>query len=92
MPFVSGGLIFNRKPAGNNVWGIVLEKAFAKINGNYENINFGYQAESFRILTGAPASYFKMSTYYYNTVKIWDIIADANAKNLLVGVDTAGST
>jgi len=56
MPFVSGGLIFNRKPAGNNVWGIVLEKAFAKINGNYENINFGYQAESFRILTGAPAS------------------------------------
>jgi len=33
-----------------------------------------------------------MSTYYYNTVKIWDIIADANAKNLLVGVDTAGST
>lgn len=42
MPFVSGGLIFNRKPSGNNLWGVILEKAFAKINGNYENINFGY--------------------------------------------------
>jgi hypothetical protein len=33
---------------------LLLEKAFAKINVNYANLNGGYVQEAFRIFTGMP--------------------------------------
>jgi hypothetical protein len=37
IPFVNGRLIFENKSAVNgNFWAVLLEKAFAKITGNYE--------------------------------------------------------
>jgi hypothetical protein len=35
-------LIFNSKPPAGNLWGVMLEKVWAKINGNYEYINDGW--------------------------------------------------
>ena len=42
LPFVNGNLIFNRKTSDADFWAVLLEKAFAKINGNYEYINWGW--------------------------------------------------
>lgn len=37
VPFVNNKLIFlNKSPKNGNLWGALLEKAFAKITGNYE--------------------------------------------------------
>lgn len=36
------------------IWVLLLEKAWAKLNGNYENIERGYNSEALRDLTGAP--------------------------------------
>ena len=40
---------------GNELWVLLLEKAFAKLNLNYENIVGGDPTESLRVLTGAPS-------------------------------------
>lgn len=42
VPFYNGGLLFNRQPADGSFWGLIIEKAFAKINGNFEYINYGW--------------------------------------------------
>ena len=41
----------------------ILEKAYAKVFGNYEIIGFGWMSESARVLTGAPSYRFRSSKY-----------------------------
>lgn len=42
IPFNNGNLIFNRKSHDNDFWAIIMEKVFAKINNNYESIQWGW--------------------------------------------------
>ena len=43
LPYYYGNLLFAAESvADNNIWEALLEKTFAKINGNYENINYGW--------------------------------------------------
>jgi hypothetical protein len=42
VPFYNGGLVSDRQAPNGAFWGVILEKVFAKINGNYENINYGW--------------------------------------------------
>ena len=37
------------------LWGVLLEKCFAKLNGNYEAIVSGDPRDSIRVLSGSPA-------------------------------------
>ena len=39
---MGGGLVFDRRPGSGDIWGPLLEKTFAKLNGNYEAINYGW--------------------------------------------------
>lgn len=43
------------KANGNELWVIVLEKAWAKLHGSYERIEAGHAHEVMRDLTGAPS-------------------------------------
>jgi len=36
---------------------MLIEKAYAKIYGNYSNIEVGYSADALKDLTGAPSEY-----------------------------------
>ena len=41
--------------AGNELWVILLEKAWAKVHGSYERINGGHAHLTLHDLTGAPS-------------------------------------
>lgn len=56
-------LIFS-KPANdqNSMWAAILEKAWAKVKGNYMISEYGYMENGIRVVTGIPV--FRYNTYY----------------------------
>jgi hypothetical protein len=66
LPFMSGIGAFSKRSGDGDFWVSLLEKAFAKVNGNYEYIGLGWQSESLRILNGAPSKFYMMSSISYN--------------------------
>ena len=43
-------------PAGNEMWTMLIEKAWAKVNGSFSSIEFGQASEGLHFLTGAPCT------------------------------------
>jgi hypothetical protein len=85
-------MLFNRAAPDGALWGVIMEKVWAKVNGNYEFINYGWQAESYHSLTGAAATLNQFSSIGYNTATIWTAVSQALANGFLVGVDTGSSS
>lgn len=67
LPFMGSSLVFARRSSDGDFWMGLLEKAFAKVNGNYENIGGGWQPESWRVLNGAPSKFYMMSSISYDS-------------------------
>ena len=42
LPFAYGSLILERTNPNNNFWAQLFEKAYAKVNGNYDMVNYGW--------------------------------------------------
>jgi len=61
---------------GNNeeLWVMLLEKAWAKLHGNYEKVESGVASESLRCLTGAPVEVFFQDD---DKVDLWNVMKDA---------------
>ena len=51
--YPNGGPIFSRA-AGNELWVLLLEKAYAKLHGNYYTLRGGFANEGMMDLTGSP--------------------------------------
>lgn len=47
----------SRQPPSGAWWLVMLEKAFAKLNVNYANLNLGNCTDALRTLTGMPVSH-----------------------------------
>eukprot|EP00826_Nyctotherus_ovalis_P012553 TRINITY_DN1332_c0_g2_i1.p1 TRINITY_DN1332_c0_g2~~TRINITY_DN1332_c0_g2_i1.p1 ORF type:complete len:790 (+),score=282.59 TRINITY_DN1332_c0_g2_i1:141-2510(+) len=73
----------------NELWVMLIEKAWAKIHGSYASIAAGDSRESFSALTGAPVKYHKHSLY--TPEKLWKLIhaADKEKYVMSTGADTA---
>lgn len=71
---------------GNELWVMVLEKAWAKVHGGYLNINSGLTREALHDLTGAPC------TTYFNDESTdeerWEIILDADKRHYIMAAGT----
>ena len=62
------------KPTSDGAWWLpLLEKAYAKVNINYEMISSGSQAEAAKFLTGAPAK--QMATNLQTIDELWDSLS-----------------
>jgi calpain-15 len=55
------GLPYFSRANGNELWVILLEKAWAKLHGSYERIEAGFAEHVFHDLTGAPSDVYETS-------------------------------
>lgn len=69
-------------PHGDELWVIILEKAWAKVNGGYSLIQGGWISEGFQALTGFPSFYIN-----HNKLKPKDlfekVLAESKEKTLM---------
>ena len=81
-------LSYNKTPAFNTsksgeLWVMLIEKAYAKINGGFDNIVGGLIRETLKDLTGAPAiSFFNQEG---TPESHWNTIQDADKNRFIMG-------
>lgn len=71
--------VFAQIPKSRNIWPLILEKAWAKYLGNYQNTVSGRPNEVMSVLCGAPSSYYNI----LHLGKYGEINIKNNCKNLL---------
>jgi len=65
-------LIFAQLSEDNGSWIPLLEKAYAKLAGNYEKLGRGWMSESMRVFTGAPSHKFNIKNMSKDD--LWDLM------------------
>ena len=68
------------KSRGKELWVLLLEKAWAKVNHTYENTITGFASEAFRCLTGAPVEFYNHK--YHED--IWEHISYSDRNNYII--------
>lgn len=51
-------MVFDNYATDHALWGAVMEKVYAKVNGNYAFLDGGIDVEAYNFLTGAPSAYY----------------------------------
>ncbi|OWA53216.1 Calpain-5 [Hypsibius exemplaris] len=69
LPTVNGQLIFCKSKAGDEFWGPLLEKAYAKLNGCYEALDGGNLTDALIDFTGGAAETSELSDVRRNPEK-----------------------
>ena len=75
---------------GNELWVILLEKAWAKLNGNYAKAIGGEPHEVFDVITDAYSE--KIVVRPDTSEELWNKLLDAEKKNYLMTAGTSGDT
>lgn len=81
-PTFSNKVAFAKPTSDDGWWVPLLEKAYAKVNVNYETISSGTHSEAARFLSGAPAR-----DFYCNTMpidEVWNNLQIALKENFIV--------
>ena len=71
----SSRLMFAQTSEDHGSWVPYLEKAFAKLSGNYEKTAKGWMSESMRVFTGAPSHRFTIKKY--SNDDLWALMISA---------------
>lgn len=79
------------KPKNSELWVMLLEKAWAKINGGYINIISGWATEVLKVLTPFTVQSMAHETYIYKPDKMWEIILSADEKEYIMASSSKGT-
>lgn len=78
MPF------FARLPDDGSIWGLILEKAWAKVTGNYEMTQGGWVDEALRVMTGAPIEKYKTKSFNNKPQECFKVIKEALSRGYIL--------
>ena len=91
--YPNGGPIFSRNH-GNEMWVMLLEKAYAKVHGGYKNLTGGKPIHALSDLTGCPSMSLNFSDRQVkdlaNTGKLWKLIKHYDDEGYLITAGTPG--
>ena len=62
------------KPNGNELWAVLLEKAWAKVNGGYRNTIAGKENEALNALTGFPTERYDTRPSVMDKNELWELV------------------
>lgn len=90
-------LKFNQPDSTNKImWASILEKAWAKVKGNYESSEGGFTVSGLRSITGAPVFTYKVSDIGTSSGlsldATFDLFKAANDANYPMGAGTSGGS
>lgn len=92
--FASSELVFaDRSKDGNAIWGAILEKAWAKVKGNYVNSNGDLMQNGLRALIGVPTYRYELKDRYtFRSIDyLFEILELADEAGFIMAVETAGA-
>jgi len=74
------------------MWGALLEKAWAKVKGNYDNADGGFVNSGLRVLTNVPVFTYSGKDLTDQTKQdaTWNILVAADKANYVIGAGTDG--
>jgi hypothetical protein len=72
---------------GTSAWGLIIEKVWAKVVGNYLKANGGYFNNGLRFLTGSP-----IFSYTVSSSTSFSLLNAADKANYIIGADTGSGT
>ena len=79
---------------GNELWVLLIEKAFAKIHGSYKAITGGVPSEALGDLTGCPTLSLQLSDDHVKTMiqngKLWQSLVKYDKEGFLICGGTPG--
>jgi calpain-15 len=86
-PVLNGVPAFSRGN-GPELWVLILEKAFAKVYGSYERIEWGFCHQTQRDLTGAPGHNYDLNKLEDD--KLLQMLKEAETKNYICTTSVGG--
>jgi calpain-15 len=91
--YPEGGPIFSRAH-GNELWVLLLEKAYAKLHGNYFLLRGGYANEGMIDLTGCPSVSYDFKDDYVEALisngEFWRLMKHFDEEGYLISASTPG--
>jgi len=83
-----GNWSFCNSDSGNNLWPMLLEKAYAKLHGGYDKIIAGKVSYALSELTGGYPEELKLSTAQKNIETFWNSLIKFKENGYLLGAGT----
>jgi calpain-15 len=69
------------------IWPLILEKAWAKLNGSFENIMQGYPNDVLSFLITGPSIYIDFNRKEYNQEQLWKLLTQGfHDKHIMCGI------
>lgn len=92
LPFSRNTPWFAKNAPNGALWTPFVEKAWAKVSGNYEVTEGGWGHEAIRFLTGAPTKSFYKEWNYFSADEALAALRVADGANHIIMAGTSGTS